>query len=120
MANPTLIKNYTAEAAIGANRIVKFGATDYNVLQSAAADELLIGVNENLPVEAGERVDVIRAGLASVEFGGAVARGQPVTSDANGKAVAAAAGDSVIGIAETTSIAGDIAPVLLVPVPALS
>ena len=117
MGNPTLIKNYTAEGAIAAYRIVKFGAADGGVVQAAASTDLIIGVNEALPVAAGERVDVIRSGIADVEFGGTVARGQPVAADANGKAVVAAPAANVnahiIGFAEVSAVAGDIAPVLL-------
>ena len=54
-----------------------------------------------------------------MEFGGTVARGAPVTADASGKAVAAApaAGSNVriIGFAEVSAVAGDIAPVLIAP-----
>ncbi|RCF46449.1 capsid cement protein [Aeromonas hydrophila] len=117
MGNPTLIKNYTAEGDIAAYRIVKFGAADGGVAQAAASTDLVIGVNAELPVVAGERVDVVRAGLADVEFGGTVARGQPVAADANGKAVVAAPAANVsahiIGFAEVSAVAGDIAPVLL-------
>ena len=74
MGNPTLIKNYTAEGDIAAYRIVKFGAADGGVAQAAASTDLVIGVNAELPVVAGERVDVVRAGLADVEFGGTVDR----------------------------------------------
>lgn len=117
MGNPTLTKNYTAEGAIAAHRIVKFGAADGSVTQAAASTDLVIGVNEALPVVAGERVDVIRAGIADVEFGGNVTRGQPVTADADGKAVAAAPAAGVnahiVGFAEVSAVAGDIAPVML-------
>lgn len=84
---------------------------------AAASTDLVIGVNEALPVVAGERVDVIRAGIADVEFGGNVTRGQPVTADADGKAVAAAPAAGVnahiVGFAEVSAVAGDIAPVML-------
>ena len=117
MGNPTLTKNYTAEGAIAAHRIVKFGAADGGVAQAAARTDLVIGVNEALPVAAGERVDVIRAGIADVEFGGNVTRGQPVTADADGKAVVAAPAAGVnahiVGFAEVSAVAGDIAPVTL-------
>ncbi len=117
MGNPTLTKNYTAEGAIAAHRIVKFGAADGGVAQAAASADLVIGVNEALPVVAGERVDVIRAGIADVEFGGNVTRGQPVTADVDGKAVVAAPAAGVnahiVGFAEVSAVAGDIAPVTL-------
>lgn len=119
MANVGLIKQGTAEAAIAAFRIVKFGAADGGYLQAAAAADLLVGVCEAVGPASGERVDVIKSGIADVEFGGTVTRGQPVTSDANGKAVVAApaAGSNVriIGFAEVSAVSGDIAPVLIAP-----
>jgi hypothetical protein len=119
MSTP-IVKTYVAEAAVGHRRIVKFGATDGSVLHAAAAADLLIGVVDNPSGAAiAERVDVVRAGLAEVEFGGTVARGARVTSDANGRAVAAApaagANASVIGIAERSSVSGDIGLILVLP-----
>lgn len=119
MANTRLNKNYIAEAAIAAYRIVKFGAADGQVVQAAAATDLLVGVCESVGPALGERCDVVKSGIADIEFGGVVARGGPVTSDANGKGVAAAPGAGanvrIIGFAEVTTAAGDIAPVLLAP-----
>lgn len=115
--NPTLIKNYTAGGAIAAYRIVMPGAADGVVVQATAATDSLMGVcGMNGPLS-GERVDVRKAGITLVEFGGAVARGAPVTSDANGKAVAAApaagANARIIGFAEVSAVSGDLAPILL-------
>jgi hypothetical protein len=119
MGNPTQTKNYTAGAAVTKYRLVKFGATDGAVLTGAAATDLLIGVNEALDVASGDRADVIRAGIAEVEYGGAVTRGAKLTSDASGKAVAAApAADAnvhVIGIAEVSGVDGDIGSVFISP-----
>lgn len=119
MANTLLNKNYVAEAAIAAYRIVKFGAADGQVLQAAAATDSLMGVMESVGPALGERCDAVKSGIADVEFGGTVARGAAVTSDANGKAVAAApaAGSNVriIGFAEVSAVSGDIAPVLIAP-----
>lgn len=119
MANTLLNRNYMAEAAIAAYRIVKFGTADGNVLQAAAATDLSIGVMESVGPASGERCDVVKSGIADVEFGGAVTRGGPVTSDASGRAVAAApaAGSNVrvIGFAEVSAVSGDIAPILVAP-----
>lgn len=119
MASTLLNRNYTAEAAIAAYRIVKPGASDGAVLQGAAATDALLGVCESVGPAAGERCDIVKAGIADVEFGGTVTRGAPITSDANGKAVAAApaAGSNVrvIGFAEVSAVAGDIAPILISP-----
>ena len=119
MANTLLNKNFVAEAAISAYRIVKPGTADGNVLQAAAATDFLVGVCESVGPALGERCDVVKSGIADVEFGGTVTRGGPVTADANGKAVAAApaAGSNVriIGFAEVSAVAGDIAPILVAP-----
>lgn len=119
MANTLLNKNYTAGAAIAAYRIVKPGASDGEVLQAAAATDSLMGVCESVGPASGERCDIVKSGIADVEFGGAVTRGGPVTADANGKAVAAApaagANVRIIGYAEVSAVAGDISPVLIAP-----
>lgn len=118
MANPTLIKNYVAEAAVTANRIVKFGAADYGVIQAAAATDAIMGVADELgQATVGGRIDVVQAGIANVKFGGTVTRGGLVTSDASGQAVAAAPAAGVnnraLGIALVSAVTGDVAPVLI-------
>ncbi len=119
MANALLIKNGTAEAAIAPYRIVKFGAADGGYVQSAAAADFNAGVCESVGPASGERLDVVKAGIADVEFGGTVTRGQPLTSDANGKAVTAApaagANVRIIGFAEVSAVAGDIGQVWVKP-----
>lgn len=118
MRNLELVKNYTAEAAIAPHRIVKFGAADGGVLQSAAAADAHIGVSL-LGAAAGERLDVVRDGIAEVEYGAAVTRGDLLTADAQGRAVpaapAAGVNARVIGIAEVSGVAGDIGAVAVEP-----
>lgn len=117
--NVILKKNFLAEAAIAAARVVKFGTADGQVVQAAAATDLLVGVTGPIAPAINERVDVMVAGIADVEYGGAVTRGQKLTADANGKAVAAApaagANVHVIGIAQVSGVAGDIGSVLIAP-----
>lgn len=120
MRNEILNKNYTAEGAIPAYRIVKFGAVDGGVLVAAAATDKLIGVNGRIPFAvAGDRGDICRIGICDVEFGGTVASGDPLTSDATGRAIVAvpAAGSNarVIGFAEVAGVVGDIGSVYLSP-----
>lgn len=119
MANPILIKSYVAEAAVTKYRIVKFGAADGKVLHAAAVGDAMFGVTGSLGAAIDERVDITEAGEAEVEYGGAVVRGDWLTSDANGKAVAAApaAGinNSVIGRAKVSGASGDIGTVLMAP-----
>ncbi len=115
MARMVLNTNGTAEAAVAAYRIVKPGASDGAWLQAAAAADLMAGVSESLAAAIGERIDVCRVGIADVEYGGAVTRGKKLTSDAQGRAVEAIAGDHVIGTAEVSGVAGDIGAVLIAP-----
>lgn len=111
------IKSYKAEAAVEGNRIVKVGAADNQVLKGAAVGDALIGVSENLDTPINENCDVVLVGVADVRCGGAVARGDWLTSDANGKAVAAApaagVNNNVVGRALASGVLDDIIPVLL-------
>jgi hypothetical protein len=118
MRNDGFIKNYTADAAIAPYRIAKFGTTDGSIAIAAASTDLLIGtVGRVYASVAGERVDVYRDGIAEVEYGGTVTRGQKLTADASGRAIAAAPAAGVnaqiIGIAEVSGVVGDIGSVLL-------
>ena len=117
--NVILSKQFVAEAAINPNRIVKFGADDNSVLQAAAVGDKSMGVCEYVGPALGERCDIIVAGVADVKAGGNVTRGDPITSDANGKGVAAAPGagvnNRVIGFALASGVLDDIIPVLVSP-----
>lgn len=134
--NPILAKNYKAEAALTAYRIVKPGTADGQVLLAAAATDFLVGVTNEISAAINERADVIVAGIAEVELGGTVARGDPITADAAAKGVtatrhthtentagtytqnattAAGSGQRRIGFALISGVAGDIIPVLLAP-----
>lgn len=119
MSNQTMTKQYVAEAAIAAWRIVKFGSTDNYVVQSDAVGDSLIGVVEGVAPAAGERCDVVMAGIAELTLGGSVTRGALLTTDANGKGVTAApaggTNNSVIGRALKSGASDDIIPVLLGP-----
>ncbi len=114
MNNPGLIKSFNAPAAILATRIVKFGASDTDAAQAAAATDALIGVSVALvPALAGERIDIVMTGVTEVEYGGAVTRGDLLTADASGRAIVAAINQNVIGMAMVSGVLGDIGSVLL-------
>lgn len=123
MSHPSaFIRNFTATAAaIAANRIVKCDSTTQTlVLQSAAAADNHIGVSEGVAVAASERVDVILNGPAVVTAGAAFAAGVALTSDATGRAIAAApaagANVRVVGYAiEQAAAAGDLVLINVVP-----
>lgn len=92
-ANPSLIKNYIAGAAINPCRLVQVGATAGYVIQNAAGSSQTLGVSiENILAATGQRVDVIHAGIAYIEAGAAIALGARLTSDATGRVVSVTAG----------------------------
>ena len=119
MNNPILIKSLTAEADIAAFRIVKPGANDGGAIQGAASTDALIGVANQLGAVSGGRVEVVVSGIFEVQYGGAVTRGDLLTSDVDGKAISAAPGAGVnarvIGVAMVSGVADDIGSLLISP-----
>ncbi|MFN3523929.1 MAG: capsid cement protein [Phenylobacterium sp.] len=110
----------TAGAPIAPRRFVKFSG-DRTVVQATAATDAIIGVSDSLGAAAtGDRVEIYVMGPGlEVEAGGNITRGAEITSDANGKAVAAApaAGAScrTAGVAMASYVAGDVAEYLAAP-----
>lgn len=86
-----IVKTFVASGAIGHRRQVKATATDGVVTLATAATDDVIGVTDHPGGAAdGGRIDVVLFGPAEVEGGGAIAFGKLFTSDATGRAVAAA------------------------------
>lgn len=119
MSRSLLDKEYVAEAAISAYRIVKPGSTDDFVATGAAATDLLIGVVEGVAPALGERCAVVLAGLADCTLGATVARGARLTSDATGRAITAApaagANVQIIGWARQSGVVGDVVEIMVAP-----
>lgn len=118
--NPSQFKTRTAGGAIAAYRIVAHGTAENQVVQAASATAALCGVTQQLGADAaGEPVDIAKGGIPEVTLGGIAAAGDPLTSDANAKAIKAtpAAGSNVriIGFAEVAGIAGDRIPFQFAP-----
>ncbi len=114
-----LTKSYEASAVIAAYIIVAFSdaAASSKVATASAATQPLAGTTGQVGASAaGLMVDVEKEGVPKVTLGGAVSAGDPLTSDANGKAVkATVAGSRVIGFAEQPGVAGDIIDYLSAP-----
>jgi hypothetical protein len=113
-------KSVKCAAAIAtAYLIAKFGSDDDTLAQATASTEILIGIFQHTTAAAGDEVRVMLDGISKVVLGGSVTRGDYLTSDANGKAVAAAPGAGVnaniIGQAMASGVANDIIPVHLAP-----
>lgn len=111
-----LARTYVADAAVAKCRLVKL-SSQKTCAQAAAATDLIVGVADSLGAALGETLDVILDGVATVEYGGNVAVGAPLTSDADGKAVTAApsagANARLIGFALVAGVAGDLGSVLI-------
>lgn len=113
--NDLLNKSRTAGGAINQRRFVKFGASDYAVLQASSAADAYAGIS--LPIggdsnttayESGQRVDIGIEGIYDLELGGTVTRGDFLTADANGKGIKVTAPGQRIGaIAEQSGVSGD-------------
>lgn len=109
------LKTYVASGAVAPRRFVKFGANDSLVVQAGATDGgTVIGVSDALGAVDTQRVEVYVQDFADVEFGGTVARGAYVASDAQGRAVAVGAGAAYCGIAWASAVSGDITSIKLV------
>lgn len=110
MPNTDLIKTCLSSGTIAPYRIVAHGSADHEVAQAASATGTLMGTAMELGTESNGRVDVAISALPLVEYGGDVLRGDPLTSDANGKAIkATVSGSRLIGFAWVSASAGDIA-----------
>lgn len=114
MSIPTLIRSYPCSADVAAFRIVKFsdvGASS-SIAAAAAATDPLWGISDAMGGKQGGMADIIVDGFAEVQLGGGVSAGQPLTSDADGKAIglvgSAGATRRLIAFAEQPGVSGDI------------
>ena len=111
MATPGIYKNFEAEGEIGPYVIVTHGTADYAVKAATGATVALVGTPDALGKLSNGRVAVCTGGIPEVALGGTVAAGDPLTSDASGKAVkATAAGNRILGFALVSGASGDIIP----------
>lgn len=111
---------YDAEDTIAPSRIVAHGATDGGAVQATSATDPIMGVSDTqVTRDAGQRVDVIKSGLAPVQLGGAVDPGDPVTSDVFGLGIkadpATAFNARIVGWAEQGGVKDDIIDVFVIP-----
>lgn len=114
-----LIKNFTAEGLIEKRRLVTFGIKEGHVARAGVGAKLLGTTAIRGASGADVRVDVCLDGIREIEFGGVVAYGDPLTSDAEGRAIKAepAGGVTVpvIGTALDVGGVGVIGHVLIRP-----
>ncbi len=110
---PIVTENFTAGAVVNPCRICKHGSSDGAAIQAAAVSDKMFGISDNLGADtSGDRLDIYTEGIVEVEYGGTIARGDDLTSDANGKAVKAApsagVNNRIIGTARVSGVSGDI------------
>lgn len=116
MHTPVHHRPRVAEAAVEGYRIVKAGTAAMSCVKAAAATDKLLGTSDELDHVTGEVVDVAVIPVAKVRLGGTVAAGDPLTSDANAKAIATTTtGNRIIGFAEVAGVADDVITYLYSP-----
>ena len=113
-------KSRRAATAIGANLLAAYTGNGDEVALAVSPNTPIAGVNDNVDVPLGQLADVQMTQLADVRFGaGGVAPGDPVTADAQGRAVKAVKQAGAIvwvaGIAQRPQLEGDIGPILVAP-----
>src|SRR5688572_15695482 len=117
MQNPTdgLTLEAGADLSTKQHYLAKLDAAGKAVLAAAGTDKIVGSVQE--PNTSGRPVTVNTGGVIKVVAGGAVAIGDDVTSDANGKAIATVtAGNRTIGIALAAAVLNDVFEVLVRPI----
>lgn len=114
---PTFIKSFRALVAVAGYLIVKAGIDGVEVASSST--DPLIGAADSMGAHADGMLDVIQGGWGEVRAGGVLKFGDPLTSDAQGRAVKAEpdAGEIVrtIGFAMSDAAENDIIPYHVAP-----
>lgn len=110
-----LIVGYSTEGEVKGCHVVCHGEAVGSVKQATAATDKLLGVSTRVTTNATEHTDVVRSGLALVTYGDTVKRGDPLTADAQGRAVKATNGNIIIGFAEEDGEADEVGGVFLMP-----
>lgn len=107
-------KPLEAEEAIDPYLIVKFGSSDDKIKKGVAATDKVIGVVQAKASAAGVRINVMLSGVTLVRAGGTVARGDLLTTDTAGKAVATTtAKNRLVGMAVGSGVKDDVIPMVL-------
>ena len=109
MPNTRLYKNMQVDGDIAPYRIVTLNA-ERLAEQATAPESVMIGTADELGKQTNDTVDVAMSDIPEVESGAVIAVGDPLTADAQGRAVkATATGQRIIGFAfASASGAGEI------------
>lgn len=112
---PGLITCHKAEVVLASRRLVTHGSVPDEITLAVDGSKLIIGVTTIVAAAAGEPADVVRSQLTPVTYGGDVSAGDPLTADAEGRAVPATAGQFYLGFAEYDGAEGDTGSVWIAP-----
>ncbi len=114
-----LEKKQLAGGVIAQYHILKIGADDNHLVESAAAGDQHVGVAQHAAAAAEDEIRVQMTNITNLKIGGTVTRGDPITSDAAGKGVksapAAGTNNPLVGIALASGVTDDLIPMLLTP-----
>ena len=110
------LQTYLAESAIVKFSLVKFGADDEHVVQSAAGTDANVGIAMNDAPLAEDPVEVaLPGGGGKLRLAATLARGTFVVSDASGDGVAPTASDRLGAFLQESGVDNDIVAVEVVP-----
>ena len=110
MSNTRLYKTIDVSGDLLPYRIAAHAPTAFMAMQATGPTDKLIGTSDELGKQSNGRVDIAMSDIPEVESGAAIAAGDPLTADAEGRAVKATAnGQHIIGFAfAAASGAGEI------------
>ncbi|EPK4543384.1 hypothetical protein [Serratia marcescens] len=111
---PGLITCHKTEVALAARRLVTHGSVPDEITLAVDSSKLIIGVTTIVTSDVGEPTDVVRSQLTPVVYGADIVAGDPLTADAEGRAVKATSG-FYLGFAEYDGAEGDIGSVWIAP-----
>lgn len=112
---PGLITCHKAEVALASRRMVTHGTVSGEITLAVAGSKLIIGVTTLVTSGIGEPADVVRSQLTPVIYGDDIIAGDPLTADAEGRAVPATAGEFYLGFAEYDGAEDDVGSVWIAP-----
>lgn len=112
---PGLITCHKAEVALASRRMVTHGSVPGEITLAVNGSKLIIGVTTIVAASVGEPADVVRSQLTPVIYGDDIVAGDPLTADAEGRAVKATAGQFYLGFAEYDGAEDDLGSVWIAP-----
>ena len=104
-----------AQAAVTQYTFVKPSAVRFGCIECTADTDIAVGVAQDAAAATGEEIAVAFGGVAKVALNATITIGQALTSDADGRAKAAAAGDVAQGVALEGGVQNDIISMLVLP-----